>query len=564
MIIDIQVFYKMSNNSLINISFANFYKDLGIDVFNIKDSFFNDICHSYSDSNNDLILLDRIKEIYQNYSICEDGCSYNKIILENKTISCNCKVKKNLNINETNLYFYQYDDLKLDSNFGIFKCFNLVFSFKDKSKNIGFWIFLFLTISYIPLYISYFYKGLSPIKEYIINEMIEFGYIQKNKENKIIENESPPKKVKNSINLNFNNSSLNKIKNFENNDINQINSKIIDNSNLSKSINVGNNKILRKNKTKKRKKKKLVIKKNLIDSDDNYFFKCKKINEAQLQTQVEEKKDNINLHKKENAFFNLINIDLNNKKYNTPSNSNYILNNYDYEEAIKYDMRSICLIFYIFLLSKQAIFHAFLFKFPLELFSLRLCNLIFIISSDLALNAIFYLDDKISEKYKYAKNIFLFAFNNNLTVILLSTLIGFIFLTLFTKLSNSTNSIREIFKKEEKKLRSKKKYIVTKNRKSEIFKEILLILKKYKIKIIILIIIEIIFMLFFWYYVTAFCHVYKKTQKSWLLDSFLSILSRVIIDCLLCLGFAKLYRIAVESNIHCLYKISLFFYSFGS
>ena len=93
--------------------------------------------------------------------------------------------------------------------------------------------------------------------------------------------------------------------------------------------------------------------------------------------------------------------------------------------------------------------------------------------------------------------------------------------------------------------------------------EIEKILKKYKLKVIIIIIIEIIFLLFFWYYVTAFCHVYTSTQLSWLLDSFLSILSRLVIILLLCLGFAKLYRIAIESNTHCLYKFVLFFYSFG-
>ena len=109
-----------------------------------------------------------------------------------------------------------------------------------------------------------------------------------------------------------------------------------------------------------------------------------------------------------------------------------ILNNYTFEEAIKYDMRSICAIFYIFLLSKQAAFHAFLYRSPLESFHLRFCLLIFIISSDLALNAFFYLDDKISKKYQEAPNLFLFAFNNNITIILLSTLIGFIFMTLFT------------------------------------------------------------------------------------------------------------------------------------
>ena len=84
----------------------------------------------------------------------------------------------------------------------------------------------------------------------------------------------------------------------------------------------------------------------------------------------------------------------------------------------------------------------------------------------------------------------------------------------------------------------------------------------YKIKVIIFFVIELILILFFWYYVTAFCEIYSSTQKSWLWDSFLSIISRIIIDLLLCLGFAKLYRIGVESNFQCIYKIAIFFYCF--
>ena len=181
----------------------------------------------------------------------------------------------------------------------------------------------------------------------------------------------------------------------------------------------------------------------------------------------------------------------------------------------------------------------------------------------MALNAIFYLDDKISKKYKNAKNIFLFTFNNNLTIILLSTLIGFIFMTLFTNLSNSIHKIRDIFVNEEIKIKNNKKYMVTEERKKEILEEIQKILKIHKIKIIVLICIEILIMLFFWYYVTVFCHIYSSTQLSWLLDSFLSILSRLFIEILFSLGFAKLYRIAIESNIHWIYKIVLFFYCFG-
>ena len=270
------------------------------------------------------------------------------------------------------------------------------------------------------------------------------------------------------------------------------------------------------------------------------------------------KKNKKKLKNKNGIELNLINKYLTNRNSYSISMSNYILNAYEFKEAIQNDYRTICRIFYIYLLTKQIFFHAFFYRSPLVLFPLRFSLMIFIISSDLALNALLYFDDKISEKYKYAKSLFLFAFNNNLLVILLSTFIGFIFLTFFIKLINSTNSIREIFRKEEQKLKNDKKYAVTKKRIIEIKQNIENVLKNYKIKVLIFFIIEIILMLFFAYYVTAFCHVYSSTQKSWLWDSFLSMLSRITIDAFFSLIFAKLYRMAVESKIHTLYKISLF------
>ena len=507
----------------------------------------------------------------------------------NKTISCNCQVKTNLSSdNESTVILTQYNDIKIESNFGIIKCYNLVFSLKGKINNIGFWIFLFLILIHIPFLIIFFYKGLEPIKEYILNEMANNGYISNNSNNKTkikkihkrksIKVNSPIKKtnrVKKKVNNKGNkkrkkvilkdNSSFHNLKLKEGKIKHQINS---NNKEIpSKDLLFNNNKINSiHNKTKiktKKNKKRLSLKGKKIINNDKILSTSQINNINQLQTYGEIENNNNN--KENNIFgFNLININLNNdnKEY-IPKNSNIILNNYTFEEAIKYDMRSLLLIFYIFLLSKQVLFHAFLFKSPLEIFAIRFCLLIFIISSDLALNSIFYLDDKISEKYKYAKNIFLFAFNNNITVILLSTLIGFIFLTFFTKLSNSTYAIREVFRKEEEKLKNNNKYIVDDIRKKEIFEEITKILNNFRIKIIIFIIFEFLIVIFFWYYITAFCHVYSSTQTSWILDSFLSMISRIIIDCLISLGFAKLYRISVESNVRCIYKFVLFFYSFG-
>ena len=366
---------------------------------------------------------------------------------------------------------------------------------------------------------------------------------------------SPPpkhkkKESKKKVYLN-NNSSLNNIKSSDKQIIKDFNSKQLNN-------NYNDNNIITKDKNKSNgnngnKKYKRTNKK----------FSFKKSNGIEALPTKGVEKNEINEKDKNTFNLGLININLNNIKEYRPKDSNLVLNNYTFEEAIKHDMRSICVIFYIYLLSKQIALHAFLYKSPLEAFPLRLCLLIFIISSDLALNAVFYLDDKISKKYHNAQNLFLFTFNNNITIILLSTLIGFIFMTLFTNLSNSSNSIKDVFRKEEEKIRKNKNYIITERRKSEIVKEIEAILKKYKIKVIILIILEVLAILFFWYYVTAFCHVYSSTQISWLLNSFLSILSRLFIELILSLAFAKLYRISVESNFKCLYKIALFFYCFG-
>ena len=551
---NIKVIHSIKSSSLFDTVSASLFKDLGIDIFNIKDSFFNDICHSYSgDSDNDMTLKNRIKKIFQNFSLCEEGCSYDEIDLGNMTVICDCKVKTNINVDNISVNFLPYKEK--NSNFKIIKCYNLVFSSKDKSTNIGFWIFLVLVLTHIPFLILYFLKGIGPVREYIVGQMKKYGYIKKSKTTDKDLNKS-------------NNNSIKKEKikgeNNKNNKKQKIGKKTASPPPKNKKI---------KQIVLKKKSNKSISAINVKTSVDNSknLIGSKNVNVLLTQDKVEKKKisfktkKSIKKEKSKNIFnFNIINININNKKRTyTPQDSNKILNNYTFEEAIKYDLRSICLIYYIILLSKQAIFHAFLFRSPLEIFPLRFCLLIFIYSSDLALNALFYLDDKISEKYEYAQSLFLFAFSNNITVILLSTLVGFLFMTLFTNLGNSTNEIRNVFRKEEEKLIKNKKYTVTDKRKKEVLNEIDKILKKYKIKMIILIIIEFSLMLFFWYYVTAFCHVYNKTQYSWLFDSFLSILSRTVIDFLLPMGLAKLYRLAVESNIKCLYKIVLFFYSFG-
>ncbi len=181
---NIKVFYVINNSTKIDISLANSMKKSGVDIFNINDDFFNDICRPYSSiSGNDIILEDRIKDIYQNYYLCEEGCNYNEIFLENMTISCECKVKNNITT--------KVSDINLDvirgistSNYDIIKCYNLVFSLNGKINNYGFWIFTFLLLGHIPLLIFYFRRGIEPVKDYLFKEMTEYGYLKKSNEGK--------------------------------------------------------------------------------------------------------------------------------------------------------------------------------------------------------------------------------------------------------------------------------------------------------------------------------------------------------------------------------------------
>ena len=308
--------------------------------------------------------------------------------------------------------------------------------------------------------------------------------------------------------------------------------------------------------------------KNLITNETNkkknksLFNKERKINISQneltLRPLVEEDK--------ESKFnINFINMNLNEIKNQIyiPQESNYMLTIYNYEEAITYEKRNICSIYYIFLISKEVIMHTIYYRSPIEPLTLRLSLLKFIFASDLALNAIFYFDDKITEKYYSNKNIFVLAFTNNIGVILLCSLISYVLLTFFIHFINSTNEIRKLFKDEEEKIKENKKYLISIERKKEIIIEIKKIIKKFKTKAIVFFIVELIIMLFYWYYVTIFCNVYQETQLSWLINSLVTIIVRILEDLFINIVLALLYKSSINCKSGCFFSIIIFFYCYG-
>jgi hypothetical protein len=289
-------------------------------------------------------------------------------------------------------------------------------------------------------------------------------------------------------------------------------------------------------------------------------FNSKK-NKNNIETQENISVDNKILNNKIHDEFPLILINANNTWSHTLK-SNYSLNNYNFEEAIKYEDRSFWRIFFIYLIAKDGSLNLIFLKVPLELKPLRICLFIFNYACDFSLNALFYLSQNISDKYHYKGHYkILFTLINNMTISLSSTVATFIIIHIFQSLTHSSEKIEGLFREQEKLLKEDKNYKVKDATKMEIQNEIVKILKCLKIKIIFFLIFEFSFLIFFFYYITIFCQIYQSTQLSWLLDSILSYVISILFTLVLSFLCTIFYKISVNNKRRILYRILIFIYN---
>ena len=117
------------------------FRNKGIDIFNLKEDFFNDICFPNSDENSDsdMILKDMASDIYQNYSLCGKECEYDLINDGLTYVNCSCDDKQEISKEKKEGNFQVFLKPFLYSNFGVIKCYKLVLSIAGKLENLGFW-----------------------------------------------------------------------------------------------------------------------------------------------------------------------------------------------------------------------------------------------------------------------------------------------------------------------------------------------------------------------------------------------------------------------------------------
>ena len=224
------------------------------------------------------------------------------------------------------------------------------------------------------------------------------------------------------------------------------------------------------------------------------------------------------------------------------------LDDFEFEEAIRYDTRSFCFCYYLSLLTKQCILSTFVYKSPFELKVMRIIMFIFSYSMDFAFNALFYMESMISERYHYEGKLgILFNLQNTIFSTLASTLVSIILSAILNCLSNSKDKINSAKTAKE----------VKKEKRKQLFKRILKILR---IKIIFFIVIEGILMLFFWYYVSCFCAVFRGSQMSWLQGGITSLIIGMLLPFPISFGIVLMRYLSMKKKCEKLFRLSIWLY----
>ena len=219
--VNANISYPIVHNSL---NEGKQYHSEGIDIYNAKDPFFNDLCIGYSFNGTYMSIKKRRETLYQNMTFCEEGCEYKGINYTNMKVTCNCYYKTSFNVQQKtpNTISNNNDDFLNDipiETFAIAKCIGDFFNWENLKDNTAFYSFggfevvsltlsiighvkeisrLFLTISKIsgssPANISEedFFQGVSVTSKTILSSFydekpkVEICKIQKMKDYSIL------------------------------------------------------------------------------------------------------------------------------------------------------------------------------------------------------------------------------------------------------------------------------------------------------------------------------------------------------------------------------------------
>ena len=161
-----------------------------INIFNISEDFFQDLCIHYEKNKADYVLEDRIEFFYQNYSLCNSSCNLSQIYCENFSFSCICwpevesgnsghhKKVVSMELNEEfsmEGLSQEMSNLFFESNLSVISCFFVLLGENLFFSNYG----LLLTgiLLLIQIFASFFLcSHMNDIRLYVFRDLIKCKY----------------------------------------------------------------------------------------------------------------------------------------------------------------------------------------------------------------------------------------------------------------------------------------------------------------------------------------------------------------------------------------------------
>ena len=148
-----------------------------IDIFNINDKIYSDVCIAVEIDGKDLILEDRLNYFYPQLSLCENNCTYNHTDFFNERIYCDCSYKiefdfqreysDSLDLNTNTIKSNQ----NFDSNIAVMKCISNLKNPKSVSKNYGFIYSLIIMILEFTLLLIIAFLGIKSLSNKLKQKM---------------------------------------------------------------------------------------------------------------------------------------------------------------------------------------------------------------------------------------------------------------------------------------------------------------------------------------------------------------------------------------------------------
>ena len=179
------------DNSKVNENLVKYFADLKINLFDIKDPFFTDICFIYAKDGKDVPLEDRVKLYYQNVSLCEEGCAYMGINLDSFEVECSCELQDQSNKNNNEAIAKSILDNPIsnevfgvitNSNLEVLKCITKAFNRKLFFKNYG--GLMMIGIFFSQIIITVFIKfQIKQVRNFIYSLIMKLKFPPKRKIN---------------------------------------------------------------------------------------------------------------------------------------------------------------------------------------------------------------------------------------------------------------------------------------------------------------------------------------------------------------------------------------------